>query len=396
LAGSGGLTGNCEERSCDTLPNCDDGLMRGGCGIASDPSSQGSCNITCGNPGAGWYYNSGCVSKPCDVCGAGQFREGCGTDALFVSPGVCSHCPVPESGLFYDLNIAVGCNPQKCSDQPGCGTGNYRAECGDRSAGFCKSCDLPPHGYYLTGEGALTPDSCAYSNCNDLDPCAAGQYRKGCGDASNPQSMGACHTCDPPTPGWYYNAPSNDAGNATSCPTRSCLLESTCAPGWFRGGCGEDPQVHYDTIGSCTKCSPPPEGYYYVSDGGLVDDCTKIGCASTPQCETGYFRYDCGGAETPTTYGSCIACTPPIAGRFFTGHGYQNDSCPTEACSTAGECNAGEFRTNCGGQNNPTSDGFCKQCTAPLLPGNIWLTDGDFFDDCTQGPPPTTTTTTWR
>ena len=186
----------------------------------------------------------------------------------------------------------------------------------------------------------------------------------------------------------YYSG-HGDSSGPTSCVTKNCSDEARCSPGYYRTGCGSDVNSYYANLGGCTKCSTPPAGYYYIADGGLSDNCGVASCASALTCETGFYHVQCGGADHPTSVGTCVRCTAPAADKYIVGHGYQNDSCPSEQCNT--ECLVGEWRTNCGGENYPTGSGYCTNCTAFLRPGNVWLTDGDLADACTQA---TSTTTT--
>lgn len=266
----------------------------------------------------------------------------------------------------------------------------YRTNCGNRSVGWCAQCSPPPAGYFITGVGALTSFSCHITSCDELESCGPGQYRSDCGIASAPQNTGSCRDCAPPPYGLYYIGPGNDN---TSCPTAECKHKASCFPGYFRDGCGLDKSAQYTNFGECKKCSPPPDGYYYESDGGLTDSCKIMSCAHTAQCEPGYWRTGCGAADNPTSVGTCIPCSSPTAGHYVISHGFQNDTCRTQSC--AANCMAGEFLTHCGGQNNPTSSGYCAKCTEPLRPGNIWLSDGDYWNNCRQGPPLPSTTQSW-
>eukprot|EP00930_Biecheleria_cincta_P078853 TRINITY_DN6645_c0_g1_i1.p1 TRINITY_DN6645_c0_g1~~TRINITY_DN6645_c0_g1_i1.p1 ORF type:complete len:1365 (+),score=139.03 TRINITY_DN6645_c0_g1_i1:227-4096(+) len=393
-SGSGNLSGSCLQSSCDALPNCEAGHQRVNCGSPSDPTNQGNCSTSCPAPPAGYFHYQGCLLQACPSCGAAQNRIGCGRDGVNSSDtGVCVDCPAPPSGQYFDLSVNTGCNAKLCSALDSCGVGQYRSGCGNRSVGSCLQCDHPPVGFLITGSSADGNSTCPIASCDEMGVCQSGQYRHGCGNylgnATYPQGEGHCETCNPPPTGMYYSGHGNSSG-PTSCRTSNCASEARCPIGYYRSGCGTDVNGRYTSIGSCVKCSSPPTGFYFVGDGGLTDTCPTASCALlNTTCGVGFYRVNCGGTDHPTTSGTCVRCSPPAADRYIVGHGYQNDSCPTEQCET--ECYVGEFRKQCGGENYPTNPGYCTNCTAFLKPGNVWLTDGDLSDSCSQG---TTTTTT--
>eukprot|EP00930_Biecheleria_cincta_P046519 TRINITY_DN3208_c0_g1_i2.p1 TRINITY_DN3208_c0_g1~~TRINITY_DN3208_c0_g1_i2.p1 ORF type:complete len:1368 (+),score=137.95 TRINITY_DN3208_c0_g1_i2:135-4238(+) len=388
ISGAGNFTGICPVQSCDTLSNCPIGHFRVSCGSRSDPSSKGSCSASCPAPHPGYFLFEGCLEKACEDCGSAQYRTGCGGQN-YASSGSCQNCPTPPAGKFFNLSMNTGCTPQDCASVK-CGTGQYRTGCGGTSVGTCAMCSSPPTRFYITGAGELNASSCPIASCDELTPCAAGQYRKDCGIPSAPQSPGRCEPCSPPPVGLYYSGPGNSSG-PTTCPTKMCIQEAACPPGQYRYGCGTELQSSYTNTGICKRCTDPPRTFYLNSSGGITDSCHKTSCHGAPACDTGFYRKDCGGHNHPTGYGTCVQCSPPPADRYYISHGYLNDSCQTETCVSAGECIVGEYRKDCGGENDPTSRGFCTNCTAALLPGNIWLTDGDLSDDCAQGLPTTTT-----
>lgn len=391
MTGSGNSSGFCPQASCDALPNCEIAHFRVGCGSPTDPLSQGNCSASCPAPHTGYYHYEGCLQKACPPCGAGQYRANCGQDSTnHSSSGECKDCANPAAGKYFNLANNSGCTPQECTDQK-CGNGEYRTGCGNRTVGSCVRCNDPPQGFYITGTGFLNATSCPLSSCDGLTPCASGLWRKNCGSASLPLGAGHCSTCAQPATGMYYYGPGTSSGNQ-SCLLKSCSDEASCPTGQYRSGCGTDLHSSYTNTGICKQCSDPPTGFYLNTSGGLNDSCSRTSCLGAPACQTGFYRKDCGGHNNPTGYGTCVKCTPPPADRYFVSHGYLNDTCVTETCVTAGECIVGEFRKHCGGENDPVSNGYCTNCTSILVPGNVWLTDGDLSDQCTQGLPTTTTT----
>lgn len=380
--GEGNLSGSCPQKSCDTLPDCDNGHVLANCGPPSNPTSEGDCDELCPPPPAGYFHFEGCLLQACPDCGAGQLRKHCGVEGNTSDIGICVECPPTPFGQYYDPSGPSGCHPQPCANLPDCGLGMYRTACGNTSEGKCVECDHPHAGFYITGGGAFENSTCPASDCDHLDPCAHGHWRAACGSPS--ENPGHCAQCDPPPEGQFYVSHGDWTG-PTSCYKHNCSEEARCPVGWYRNECGEIAANHYTTAGQCELCSPPPEESYYITDGGIHDDCSLASCHSGDlACEPGFYRIHCGGPEHPIGTGTCVMCSPPGSGRYYVGHGFTNDSCPSEQCEN--ECYIGEFRTKCGGFHNPSSPGYCTSCSAYLMPGNVWLSDGDLDDSCTQGP----------
>ena len=161
-----------------------------------------------------------------------------------------------------------------------------------------------------------------------------------------------------------------------------------CSTGQYRTQCSDSFRA-----GRCLPCNNAPDGFGYDDDGGYVaDSCPTIAC-KTPtngSCPLGMYRHSCNEHFE----GTCELCTNAAANHYYTSHGNNSNTCPTEDCSSLAACPDGYYRYGCGGSSQGTCMptmcelgtfysvplGACANCSVaswcpgglPVLGGRAW------------------------
>ena len=133
--------------------------------------------------------------------------------------------------------------------------------------------------------------------CTNCGACGLNQFRRGC-----------------------------DGVSAGSC--ASCLNDlQTCPKGYYRTGCSGL------SIGNCeSRCTNAASDEYYVSNGGLLNNCQVATC---PTCPDGQYRANCAGQivnSDGSAPGECRACETLDVGKYF------NPSCAGVSSGDAKDC----------------------------------------------------------
>ena len=143
-----------------------------------------------------------------------------------------------------------------------------------------------------------------WHGCIACQPCAAGGYRLGCGNAS----AGTCATCE------YGKVKAESGQWDTPCaPLESCPAGEVRigASTTFEGSCAECAVGHFKAAAgswdaACKKCEACPVGQYRVFCGGAADGrCAPCPPGSVQKDLRPSCIHDCGPG---TTGPSCCAC----------------------------------------------------------------------------------------
>lgn len=340
-------------------------------------TSYGSCT-PCSAPPANNYFTTAnsCVYSAWNTCSAGQYLSGGST----TNPGTCTACAnSPSAGQYYtpaqqftstcalsSCTVVSGsyfATPGSCVATPwtNCSAGYTNPTATSISNGQCVACNNGASntaGYYWNPAQQYTA-ACAILQCSA--PAAYYYFTTAGSCATAPMTVcsaglynnnggsiylqGVCTAC-PLSSAVYYTANANAGSN---CPSSTCT--SDCGVGNYRKGCGGTTPT---SAGSCQACSGANATQEYTTTGGLTDSCTIAGCSLT--CLTGQYIANCGG---PAGGLACAACTNAVPGvtYYYGGQGtYYPNTCPTQPCPVFGN---GYYNAGCGG----TSAGSPAACT---------------------------------
>jgi len=388
----GGVTNKCEAKSCTAEDmKCPKGQYRWNCG----GHLKGAC-VACDAPPEGRYQiadggiTKTCPDAACDAskCAVGFFLKSCGGRQHPIKSGTCVPCTPPRPDFYLSSHggVANTCTYLDCQDLEACPAGQYRGGCGGHdnptSIGQCLPCTNREDGFYFISHGGLTPDKCQKRSCRTLAPCKASHYRKDCGTENAPASVGSCSPCTEPPFGKFSSTTGGEC-SFDSCTDKEFNPIYPCGAGQYLLGCGKDPDT--DSKGVCTSCSNPSANMYFSAHGGIKDECAESSCeAPALACGIGQYRKNCGGGDNPASEGECAPCTAPGAGNYTSGPGtILNDpgSCAQSKCLDVGNCEPGYYRKDCG--EPPLSIGTCVNCKTPVAAGFYYTGNGGFTDNCT-------------
>ena len=282
---------------------------------------------------AGGTYNNLGTCSSCDMsCGSGQYHTFCGGN----SAGSCVACGVCDVG--YYRSGCSGTSPGSCVQCGAVTVGYYFTTANSCDSSMCSS------GYYSNNQWSISCDSCPvgfYCTQGIQNACPAGTY-------NNLKGQSSCYAC---SAGTYSKDPGAivclDCNTGTYSLDNSALCTS-CPVGKY------NPSLKGTTDASCLLCDV---GTYNPSLG-------SVSAAACLPCGAGYY-----GSGTGVS--SCTLCGPGTA-NSGNGARYQCPSCLASStymlnsgstqcipCSTP-QCDVGHEVNVC----TPTSDSFCKPCTA--------------------------------
>jgi hypothetical protein len=147
-----------------------------------------------------------------------------------------------------------------------------------------------------------TPDDTYFSdklntclNCDDLEVCAIGQYRLGCGGGDGTDT-GDCDPCTVSIPHSHHVSAGAIHGDAKSC-------AQDCDDGY------------HEHFGRCFASCKPDKTYLSYK----MDECRD--CDDLTVCGFGQYRLGCGGGVLQKDKGNCVACSEPVKHSHHTSAG---------------------------------------------------------------------------